>query len=92
MTTRAPLRTVTIRESQPTRFTRIRTVAEADALPVGSIIADITEPNAPAVACKTARGDWQFLGDDPLRRYWSQEILPTSGRLRIVLLWKPEWA
>ena len=74
---------------------RIRTAAEADALPVGSIIADVTEPDAPATACKAARGDWQFLGEDPERRWWSSEILPTPPavgfQLRIVLLWHPGW-
>jgi len=69
---------------------RITTAAAANDLPVGSIIADITEPDAPAAACKAARGDWQFLGDDPNRRYWSTEILP-ADKCRIVLLWSPEW-
>ena len=55
----------------------------------------IYEPDSPAVACKAARGDWQFLGEDPERRYWSQEILPKGAdsprRFRVVLLWSPEW-
>ena len=78
------------------RFRDVLTAAEADALPVGSVIADIYEPDSPAVACKAARGDWQFLGEDPERRYWSQEILPKGAdsprRFRVVLLWSPEWA
>lgn len=77
---------------KPKRLKEIRTVAQADELPVGSIIADITEPDAPATACKAARGDWQFLGDDPDRRYWSSEILPVSENIRIVLLWHPRYA
>jgi hypothetical protein len=70
----------------------IRTASAADALPVGSIIADITEPDAPATACKAARGDWQFLGDDPDRRYWSSEVFPPEDAetdLKIVLLYEP---
>ena len=69
---------------------RIMTPEAADALPAGSVIADVTEPDAPATACKAARGDWQFLGEDPERRYWSSEILP-ANKCRIILLWRPEW-
>jgi hypothetical protein len=53
----------------------LRGPEELDALPVGSVIADITEPDALAVACKAVRG-WQFLGDDPERRYLSIAMLP----------------
>jgi hypothetical protein len=72
----------------------IRTASAANELPVGSIIADITEPDAPAVACKAARGDWQFLGEGD-RRYWSSEIFPSGDseiHLRIVLLYQPPWS
>jgi hypothetical protein len=75
---------------------RIETASAADALPVGAVIADVTEPESPAVACKAARGDWQFLSDDPGRRYWSGEIFPAHDAplrsLRIILLWHPAWA
>ena len=65
----------------------LHTPDELDELPIGSVIADITEPDSPAVACKAVRG-WQFLNDDPDRRYEATAMLP-APKLKIVVLWRP---
>lgn len=65
----------------------IESAEQADALPIGSIIAEITEPDAPAVACKNRHGFWQFLGDASNRVYGSREMFPTV--LSVVLLYTP---
>lgn len=63
-----------LKAAQPRTIT---TAAELDALPVGSIVAMIgSEPDSPAVACRAVRG-WQFLGDDPERRYLSSSLMPS---------------
>jgi hypothetical protein len=66
----------------------ITTAEELDALPVGSIVAMIgSEPDSPAVACRAVRG-WQFLGDDPERRYLSSSLMPSAEP--ITVLFEPE--
>ena len=72
----------------------IETVEELEALPVGSVVLD-TGPerqlsNAPVVLCKTGWGDWQNLGDDPLRRWWSKEIIPVAKGNVLLCVWEPE--
>ena len=72
----------------------ISTVEELEALPVGSVVLD-TGPerqlsNAPVVLCKTGWGDWQNLGDDPLRRWWSKEIIPVAKGNVLLCVWEPE--
>lgn len=61
----------------------ITTLEELDALPVGSIVADLNEPDAPAVACRAVRG-WQMLGDDPDRRYFSSDLAPAAIPLTVL--------
>lgn len=62
----------------------ITTVEELDSLPVGSIVAMIgSEPDSPAVACRAARG-WQFLGEDPERRYLSSSVMPASEPITVL--------
>ena len=66
----------------------ITTVDELEALPVGSIVAMIgSEPQSPSVACRAVRG-WQFLGDDPERRYLSSSLMPSPEP--ITVLHEPE--
>jgi hypothetical protein len=67
----------------------ISKVDDLRALPVGSVIAEVGEPTAPAIACKTARGQWQFLGNDSTMR--ASEDIYTDGHptLRLVVLYNP---
>jgi hypothetical protein len=63
----------------------IDTQQQLDALPVGSIVADLYIPDSPVIACKAVRG-WAILGDDPDRRWWSFEMLQgAEGRPLTVL-------
>ena len=62
----------------------VTTVEELDKLPVGSIVAMIgSEPDSPAVACRAVRG-WQFLGEDPERRYLSSSLMPAPEPITVL--------
>lgn len=67
----------------------VMTVAEMEELPTGSIIIDNGVPDAPAVACKTGYGDWQVLGGDPERRWWSEEMFPDDHSQSFVVVYNP---
>lgn len=75
-----------VREGRSTRT--VSSVKQLEDLPVGSIIAELSEPDAPALACKAVRG-WQFLGGDPERRYISSSIYEDGHpSLRLVVLYE----
>jgi len=68
-------------------YTRVETWEQLNALPVGSIIIDPfdAKENAPVIACKTARGDWQIMGDHPERRWSPQSIVECARQpLRVI--------
>lgn len=71
----------------------VTSVEELDALPVGSIIADLYDErgNAPVVLCKALNRDWAALttGTQNGRPWWtSEEIAQVARRLRV--LHRPE--
>ena len=66
----------------------LESLQQLDFLPVGSVIADVSIPNAPAVACRAVLG-WQFLGDLDDRRYNSDALW--SEDVRIDVLYEPEF-
>jgi len=77
----------TLRKTGKSDATHITKWEQLDALPVGSIVIDPFDENenAPVVACKTARGDWQIMGDDPERRWSPQSIVECARQsLRVI--------
>jgi len=68
----------------------LQSVEDLDDLPVGAVIAELTEPDSPAVACRGLRG-WQFLGKaDATIRYTSDAIWPgAESTSRLTVLYDP---
>lgn len=67
----------------------LQSIEDLDALPLGAVIAEMSEPDAPAVACRAVRG-WQFLGDLDDRRYTSDAIWPGAESIsRLTVLYDP---
>jgi hypothetical protein len=70
---------------------QIRTAADLDDLPVGSVVLDLgrdfKEFNAPVVLCKALAGDWQIMGDDPERRWRSHEVVEGSASGTLVVVY-----
>lgn len=69
---------------------QITTAEELDALPVGSVVLDLgadgIEADAPVVACKADRGDWQVINNHPERRWHSREVMDGAlGNLLVVV-------
>jgi hypothetical protein len=81
--TASGIRAAAQREDEPMKPYQITTLEELDELPIGSIVADLTVPDSPAVACRAVRG-WQMLGDDPERRYLSHALAPNSTPLTVL--------
>lgn len=71
----------------------VRTRADLDALPVGSVLAYIgDEPASPSVACKNSWGEWCFLADPPDRVRRSSDLAPESpGDMALIVLHRPDW-
>lgn len=67
----------------------LQSLEDLDDLPVGAVIAELTEPDSPAVACRAVRG-WQFLGGLDDRRYTSDAIWPgAESASRLTVLYDP---
>ena len=69
------------------RFTS--SVEEMDALPTGSVIAEISELDAPAIACKDRWGFWRFSVEN--ERAWSSAEIQ-DGRQKLAILYVPKSA
>lgn len=63
---------------------------DLDALPVGSVVLDLAERDAPVVACKAARGDWVVMGDAPETRWWSQQMIRGASGQPLTVVHRPD--
>ena len=72
--------------------TWVTTAVGLDLLPVGSIVIDNSFVDSPVIACKALRGDWQLLGGDPERRWWSYEMIAGCARQPLLVLYRPDSA